>query len=322
VRSLEPRQRRPLPPAVAALAFNTTDSTGSSPVTSVGAVDEPLQQQQQRSRGSSVVVVDERGNGSSSTVLRQLADVLPYSAQWLLMLLLPIVHVAITFALDVPGCGRGYVGAGGIGDLGRFDSCTGGAAGYIDRLVFGESHIYTSPTCQELYRTGSYDPEGLLGNLTSVFMCFLGVQLGRTLLTYKSHGARLGRFAVWALLLGVPAIGLCGATMNDGLIPINKNLWSLSFVLALAALANVAFALFYVAIDQLTLWSGAPFTYLGANSIVIYCGSEILQPYFPFSYELPTLATHAETLVQNLVGITCWIALAAYMSYCEFFINI
>ena len=42
---------------------------------------------------------------------------------------------------------RGYVGPGGIADGGLYPNCTGGAAGYIDRLLFG-SHMYQHPTCK------------------------------------------------------------------------------------------------------------------------------------------------------------------------------
>ena len=42
---------------------------------------------------------------------------------------------------------RGYVGPGGIADGGLYSNCTGGAAGYIDRLIFG-SHMYQHPTCK------------------------------------------------------------------------------------------------------------------------------------------------------------------------------
>lgn len=43
---------------------------------------------------------------------------------------------------------RGYLGPGGIGDDGKYPNCTGGAAGYIDKLVLGEDHIYRYPTCK------------------------------------------------------------------------------------------------------------------------------------------------------------------------------
>lgn len=43
---------------------------------------------------------------------------------------------------------RGYIGPGGDDSHGLYANCTGGAAGYIDRKVFGDSHIYQSPTCK------------------------------------------------------------------------------------------------------------------------------------------------------------------------------
>ena len=105
--------------------------------------------------------------------------------------------------MDVPGCGRGYLGPGGIGDFGEYMNCTGGAAGYIDMQILGINHIYGSPTCQGVYLTGAYDPEGILGNLTSIYLCFLGVQLGRILSTYKDHKGRLIRWVAWGTLWGL-----------------------------------------------------------------------------------------------------------------------
>lgn len=41
---------------------------------------------------------------------------------------------------------RGYLGPGGIGDMGLYPNCTGGAAGFIDRWLLGERHIYQNPS--------------------------------------------------------------------------------------------------------------------------------------------------------------------------------
>lgn len=35
--------------------------------------------------------------------------------------------------------------------------------GYVDRIVLGENHIYQYPTSNEVYKSGPFDPEGLLG---------------------------------------------------------------------------------------------------------------------------------------------------------------
>lgn len=80
--------------------------------------------------------------------------------QWIVVISFVIVHTCITFLLDVPDCGKGYLGPGGHQDQGKHFNCTGGAAGYIDRLIFGD-HMYHHPTCQQVYEnTAFYDPEG------------------------------------------------------------------------------------------------------------------------------------------------------------------
>ena len=56
-------------------------------------------------------------------------------------------------------------------------------------------------------------------------------------LTYSAHGDRLKRFVAWAVVTGVLGLALCGASLNDGPIPVNKNLWSLSYVFATTATA-------------------------------------------------------------------------------------
>ena len=42
----------------------------------------------------------------------------------------------------------GYIGPGGLADNGKYmnTDCIGGAAGYIDRWLLGEDHIYGYPT--------------------------------------------------------------------------------------------------------------------------------------------------------------------------------
>lgn len=52
----------------------------------------------------------------------------------------------ITFVLHFSG----YLGPGGLANDGKYvnATCVGGAAGYIDRWMFGEKHIYGHPTCK------------------------------------------------------------------------------------------------------------------------------------------------------------------------------
>ena len=58
----------------------------------------------------------------------------------------PVLHVVVATVTPTV-FSRGYLGPGGLHDNGEHWNCTGGAAGAIDRLVLGESHMYKTPTC-------------------------------------------------------------------------------------------------------------------------------------------------------------------------------
>ncbi|KAJ8317982.1 hypothetical protein KUTeg_003073 [Tegillarca granosa] len=191
-------------------------------------------------------------------------DILYYWPEWIINFAILAVFLSLTFGLDVPGCGKGYIGPGGLHDHSQYFNCTGGAAGYIDRKIFGDKHIYQSPTSKQIYNsTVPYDPEGLLGTLTSCLICFLGLQAGKILMIFKSRNGRVVRFLVWGFILCLIAGILCKFSQNDGWIPINKNLWSLSFVLCLSGMGFILLAFCYLTIDEWKVWNGAPFYYPG-----------------------------------------------------------
>ncbi|XP_051865497.1 heparan-alpha-glucosaminide N-acetyltransferase isoform X2 [Pristis pectinata] len=190
-------------------------------------------------------------------------DVLIYWPQWVFILLLECIWLCVTFLLPVPGCPRGYLGPGGIGDFGQFANCTGGAAGYIDRWVFGEDHIYQHPSCAILYKTTvPFDPENLLGLINSIVMAFLGLQAGKIFLIYKGQNKQIVlRFLFWSVLLGVISAILTKCSKDHGFIPVNKNLWSISYVTTLSCFAYILLLLIYSAVDIKKYWTGAPFYY-------------------------------------------------------------
>ncbi|XP_060579968.1 heparan-alpha-glucosaminide N-acetyltransferase-like isoform X2 [Ruditapes philippinarum] len=243
-------------------------------------------------------------------------DITDYWFEWLFNIILVTIWLAITFGLPVPGCPRGYLGPGGLandGDGKNVSLCTGGAASYIDRTIFGEGRIYQSPTCKEIYHsTVPHDPEGLLGILTSCFMCFLGLQAGKILRTFPDWKARVKRFIIWGIILGVIAVALCKGEKNGGYIPINKNLWSLSFVICLSCFAFFLFTFCYITIDVYQIWSGAPFYYPGRNSIFMYVAHLVLLPYFPVSIYVDE-TSHWAQLAMNLWGPSFWCLVTYYM---------
>ncbi|XP_022793959.1 heparan-alpha-glucosaminide N-acetyltransferase-like isoform X2 [Stylophora pistillata] len=239
--------------------------------------------------------------------------------QWIFVLMLLAGYLTLTYGVNVPGCPKGYTGPGGIGQ-GYPDAfkCTGGMAGYIDRIALG-NHLYRFPTTKDVYKTTlPYDPEGILGCLTSIVLVFFGVQAGHILTIHRKHKPRLIRWIIWAVLMTAFTLGLCGATKNEGIVPINKNLWSVSFILATGASAFFLFAICYLLTDVLDWWNGAPFFYPGMNSILVYVGHGILWRHFPFSWEMDEYGGHAEKLGMSLAGTALWVLIA----YCLYTRNV
>ena len=151
---------------------------------------------------------------------------------WLMLLLIP-----------VPGFGAG--------DL----TAEGNFAGYIDRLFLPG----------KLHRT-VYDPEGLLSTIPAIATALLGIFTGEFL--------RLQQYTAQkkALYLSVAGLLLILTGWIWGFIfPINKNLWTSSFVLFTGGWSLLLLAIFYFVIDvkQIKTWS-MPFVWLGCNSILIY----------------------------------------------------
>lgn len=252
-------------------------------------------------------------------------DITDYWMEWVFNISLVIVWLCITFLLPVPGCPKGYLGPGGLAnDSDGIDvsNCTGGAASYIDRTIFGADRIYQTPTCKEIYQTTvPHDPEGLLGILTSCFMCFLGLQAGKILRAFSDWKSRVRRFIIWGIVLGIIAVILCKGEKNGGFIPINKNLWSLTFVLCLSSFAFFLFAFCYIMIDVYGIWSGSPFYYPGMNAIVLYMGHEMInKPFQTFWGIQPN--SHKVYLPINLWDTAIWIILSYFLFYNEIFISV
>jgi len=226
----------------------------------------------------------------------------------------------LQFFIPVPGCTTGYIGPGGRADMGANWNCPGGAHGYLDRLILGVTHIYQHPTCQDIFACPAYDPEGLLGTLTSIVMTYIGVHMGRILRQFPTPRGRLLRWLSWAAVLGALALALSAASENGGWIPINKNLWSPSFIFATASLGLMLLSTFYLISDVIGLWGGAPFTWLGMNSLLIYVCHGLFQSRFPLIFDND--GSHGMILLSNLIGVGCWLVIAFRMWQLEFFVRI
>lgn len=120
---------------------------------------------------------------------------------------------------------RGYVGPGGWHDNGKNFNCTGGITSVIDDWLLGKSHIYQWAEIRKIYNSSEFDPENILGCLPSIVQVFFGIQAGVTLRTFKETSDRLIRWCTWGVMTGLASGILCNFQIEEGWIPINKNLW-------------------------------------------------------------------------------------------------
>jgi len=137
-------------------------------------------------------------------------------------------------------------------------------AAYFDRLILGEKHIWRS--------SKTWDPEGPLSTIPAVATAMLGVLAGRWIGSRKTPIAdRLAAmFAVGSLLM---VAGLCW----HWIFPINKGLWTSSYVLFTGGMAAVALATSIWLIDVRGIKNWAmPFVVFGVNPILAFVGSGLM----------------------------------------------
>ena len=248
-------------------------------------------------------------------------EIIYYSFQWIIIIIISVTWVLITYLMPVPGCPTGYIGPGGLHNNGLHENCTGGAAGYIDRIVLGQSHLYPFSTYRVMYLAKlEFDSEGLLGCLTSCVLTFFGLTAGHILLHYKEARPRILRFGAYGILFGLTAGVLCNWSKEDGWMPINKHLWSISFVLAVASICFLVYIILYLVVDKWVWLSGKPFLFLGKNSICIYICHIVFSNFFPIQFYIPS--THINLVIMHIYGVTLWTLVAWYLYVKKIFIKI
>lgn len=204
----------------------------------------------------------------------------------------------------------------------RFPNCTGGSTGYIDRLILTEKHLYQWGTARSTYDSIPFDPEGVFGLLLTFLQVFLGLQCGEILMVHTEWKSRCKRWLIWSVVTGLIGGGLSGFTQDDGIIPLNKNMWSLSFVLVTTSLAFLLLSICYIIIDVGGYWSGTPLVYAGMNAIVMYVGHEILHQILPFRWRIGVMNTHFVRLLENAWNAMLWTFVAYYLHCKKIYISV
>lgn len=140
----------------------------------------------------------------------------------------------------------------------------------VDRAIFGTSHMYHEYTPEGVRI--AFDPEGLLSSLGSIAQVLLGFYAGKLIVNSNKNNETVIRnlFIFGTILL------FAGFLLNYG-CPINKKLWSSSFVLATSGFASLFLALLVWIIDikgkkKWTLF----FEAFGINPLYLYVQADIL----------------------------------------------
>lgn len=169
-----------------------------------------------------------------------------WRAQAAITLALLLIYWLLMTLVDVPGYGAGLL-----------DSKEGNLAAYVDRAILGERHIWKQAKV--------YDPEGILSALPAIATTLTGVLAGHWLRSNRSSTMKTR---------GMIIIGACGCAVGLAwglLFPINKPLWTSSYVVFTSGAALIVFAICYWLIDVkgYKRWS-TPFVIFGVNALAAF----------------------------------------------------
>jgi predicted acyltransferase len=133
---------------------------------------------------------------------------------------------------------------------------------WVDRLLL-DGHLWA--------QSKTWDPEGMLSTLPAIATCLLGMLSGQLITKVKSAAEKVA----WLFFIGSVLI-LLGLAW-DLIFPINKALWTSSYVLYTGGIAMQFLAALYWLVDVqgYKKWA-TPFVYYGTNAIFVFVASGIL----------------------------------------------
>jgi len=161
-----------------------------------------------------------------------------------------IIYTMLMSLIPVPGVGYA-----------NYEPTTNLAA-WLDHLLLG-SHLWSG--------TKVWDPEGILSTLPAIGSAMLGIFTGNWLRSEKDQTTKTVWLFVWGCVLMVAGY------VWDGWFPINKNIWTSSYVLYTAGLALnfLAFCYWFIDVKKVTWWI-KPFQVYGMNAITVFFLSGIV----------------------------------------------
>lgn len=130
-------------------------------------------------------------------------------------------------------------------------------AARADRLLIPEAHLYSD---------NGIDPEGLLSTFPCLAHTLIGFLVGKLVYEKKARGTLLSGIVLLAL-------GLLASFW----LPLNKKIWSPSFVLVLCGIGTLVLCLLYYLADERSLWTRYGFFMaFGTNAIFCYVMGDVV----------------------------------------------
>ncbi|KAK0601039.1 hypothetical protein LWI29_020761 [Acer saccharum] len=218
-----------------------------------------------------------------------------YYMHWLVGACVLIIYLALLYGTYVPdwqftvhdkdSADYGKVFNVTCGVRGKLDPpCN--AVGYIDRQILGINHIYHHPAWRRSkactqdspyegplqndapsWCHAPFEPEGILSSISAILSTIIGVHFGHVLIHLKGHLARLKHWGIMGLALLV-----FGLTLHlTHAIPLNKQLYTFSYVCVTSGAAALVFSAIYALVDIWDLkYLFLPLEWIGMNAMLVY----------------------------------------------------
>ncbi|XP_071736981.1 uncharacterized protein [Rutidosis leptorrhynchoides] len=218
-----------------------------------------------------------------------------YIWHWLLGACVLIVYMTVVYEINVPSW-EFTVRNTDSADYGKILTVTCdvrgkldppcNAVGYIDRKVLGINHMYQHPawkrskacTARSPYEGpfkktapswcwAPFEPEGVLSSISAILSTIIGVHFGHVLVQIKDHSARLTHWIIMGVALLVSGIILHVTNAN----PLNKQMYTFSYVCVTSGAAAIVFSFFYIMVDIWKLrYMFLPLEWIGKNAMLVY----------------------------------------------------
>lgn len=171
----------------------------------------------------------------------------------------------------------------------------------VDKALLGVAHMYKDTTPEGVRI--AFEPEGLLSTLPSIAHVLIGFLFGKLIVENKDNNTKVEKLLIWGTILA-----FSGLLLQYG-CPINKKIWSSTFVLVTTGFAAQLLGLLIWIIDihKKEKWSRF-FHAFGVNPLIVYVFAAVLANLvrnFHFAWQGETISVKSYTysvLIQPWAG--------------------